>query len=149
MDDKYIILFDDINFEKKIGETKNSLTYCVKLATDTSRCATKILKDEKMINEEKFREYVKNLQQMNHPAIIPFIGFCLSSQNVMEQNIIVTKYASYLSLQDIFDKINEGEALSWWDPVRQFIIIYGMAHALEYLHSQNITHKKLTPSMKT
>ena len=146
MDDKYIILFDDINFEKKIGETKNSLTYCAKLATDTSRCATKILKDEKMINEEKFREYVKNLQQMNHPAIIPFIGFCLSSQNVMEQNIIVTKYASYLSLQDIFDKINEGEALSWWDPVRQFIIIYGMAHALEYLHSQNITHKKLTPS---
>lgn len=146
MDERYLISLDDIIFGAKIGEYKNATTYQSNLLTYSSKCVAKLMNNESQETESKFMKYIQLLQEINHFGIIQFIGFSSSSKNIMKQNIIVTKFASYYSLQHIFDKINKGEDLLWFDPVRKFIIIYGIAHSMNYLHSLNIIHEKLTPS---
>ena len=145
--DKYLINIDDINLIQKNGVTDYSITNQIALTTNTSsKCIEKIINDEKCQTEADFRDYIEIVIKANHVGIIPFVGFCSSSQNIMKQNIIITKFASLKSLQNAFDTISNGEGIPWWDPVREFIIIYGIAHSMEFLHSLGIVHEKLTPS---
>ena len=146
MDKKYVISLDDIEFSNQIGETRNSKTYQSIYLNDNSKCVAKVTYDENHDIEPKFKEYVQILENLNHPGIIPFLGFIPSSLNEHNQNIIINKYASFGSLQQIFEKRSKGKEFTWFDPVRQFIIIYGIANTMKYLHEHNIMHERLFPS---
>lgn len=59
---------------------------------------------------------------------------------------MIYKYANHLSLQNIFDKRKNSKTPKWWDQVRQFIIIYGIANTMNFLHDKKIAHERLKPS---
>lgn len=143
---KSLVSLDDFNFKKKIGQNGTISTYLAVLSIDSTQCVAKVFNDKEHEIEPKFKQYIQMVQNVIHPGIISIIGYCSSSQNEFKQNIIITKYANFSSLQNVFLKRSQGENISWFDPVRQFIIIYGVAQTMKYMHSLHIIHQRLTPS---
>lgn len=91
-------------------------------------------------NEEtrkQFNREVEIYSKYKHPAIIPFIGFCED-----EAGLIFLELAENGSLSDVIDRNNK-EGGKILDPTSKLIISYGVAAALEYLHSHNVFHRDL------
>lgn len=82
---KHLLNLDNIRLENIIGEGRNTLTYLSKMLTDSTQCASKIIKNEDDENDEIFLKYIEMLEEVNHPGIIPFLGFCKSNENKMKK----------------------------------------------------------------
>lgn len=147
MKEKYFIEYDDISFIEKIIDSnyQHFLAYKSAISCDANPYLTKIIQSNDPKIEDKMKNYCTMLQAISHPTIVPFYSYCLSSQNPMKQNLLILKFAPY-SLQKLFDKQKEGQQILWWDLTRKFIVLYGIAISLGFLHSKNIVHQRLTPS---
>ena len=130
--------------EENIGQGKNYITFPCSIIADSSKCVAKLLKENE--DEKIFLLYMEMLQKLAHPGIIPFVGFCSSSNNNHQKNIFLLKYAENKSLQDVFIARSQGKTPIWWDLEQQYLFIYGIAVTMNYLHSLMKTHQNLTPS---
>lgn len=93
---------------------------------------------------EDFRKHFDReiliLAKYHHPAIIPFIGY------YEEKNLgnIYLETMENGSLERFIDKVNK-EKTNDLDDTQKLIISYGIAAALEYLHSHNVLHRDIKP----
>ena len=103
-----------------------------------------------------FSRELNILLQVNHPSILKFIGHCVLDRLAQAFHLIVTEFASNGSLADYFgiqnsqendrkkqeEEEEENKSLSF---TQKFIIIYGIASGMSYLHLNNILHRDLKP----
>ena len=95
------------------------------------------------LTERDFLKEVDILSLFKHPAIVNFIGFSI----VDKKGSIYLEYIENGSLDNYIEKNNEDKHNIMndplWDDTHKLIISYGIARAMEYLHSQQITHRGL------
>lgn len=145
-DSKFIIQDNDLQLQSLIRNGTNYDTYSAALLTDLTQCAAKILHNDAQEDfEQRFLKYIDKIKDLVHPGLIPFIGFCLKGAP-NAQNALIYKFAAHFSLQHVFDKRKNSETPIWWDQVRQFIIIYGIAQTMSFLHENKMAHERLKPS---
>jgi serine/threonine protein kinase len=80
---------------------------------------------------------------ISHPAVLPFVGFCLPVGGVGP--IIVTKFIENGTLEDIRKRLFARIPVPGFSGVNNAIIFYGVAHALALVHSQHVIHRDLKP----
>lgn len=138
-------------FEKvdKIGSGKFGLVYTIKEKETGIIYAAKITKDPLNSENESLllnlRREVNLLSQLNHPAILKFIGYSPKDFNSNNNPVIITEYSKFGSLSSVLQLEKEYSSPDLWDDTQKLINIYGIASAMSYLHSNDIIHRDLKP----
>ena len=91
-------------------------------------------------NENIFLRELKILSDLKHPAIIKFVGYSLVDFNKDPCLVIVTEYMRNQSLDILLDKKPE-----YLTNTIKLINIYGIASAIDYLHSSDFLHLDIKP----
>ncbi|KAK8883118.1 hypothetical protein M9Y10_045766 [Tritrichomonas musculus] len=146
---------------KKIGRGNFAEVYLVKDKNNQKTYAAKRLLSSINLNPNKedidgmdeeelgaiknFKREIGILTIMSHPAIISFIGYSPNFSDIDTCPTIIMEYASRKSLGDILEAEKRSMAPNDWDQTKRFIIIYGIAKGMEFLHSKKIIHRDLKP----
>lgn len=138
----------------KIAEGQFGIVYKIKGNRTHKIFAAKVLKYDIKDNEND--DFTRNLKQeisiisrIRHPLILKFIGVSMNNEkndNNENKPVIVTDYVPGGSLSSLLSQSEESAHLPNWNNTTKFIIIYGIAAALEFLHSKNIIHRDLKPA---
>lgn len=89
---------------------------------------------------------VKLLSQLNHPSILKFVGYSPINFKNDPKPVIVTEILSNGSLEDLHQANENLRKEKGWNSTKKLISIYGIAHSMAYLHSNDILHRDLKPS---
>lgn len=100
----------------------------------------KVLADQLMINQE-----IEVFAKINHPAILKFRGMSLTNFENEPYPTIFTKYMPCGSLGEMIRKAKQNKAPENWNNTKKMIVIIGICHAMNYLHSNGIIHRDLKP----
>ena len=119
------------------------INFCVQKSTGI-KCVKK--KTIKRLKEEdvrrNFNREVDILGNYKHPALVPFIGY----YEYKKSGFILLKTIEKGSLDVNINKNNKnGKKDPLWDDTHKLIIAYGVACAMEFLHSNSIIHRDLKP----
>ena len=100
------------------------------------------LKKMKMMkNKRDSQDFIREVEivaHLSHPAILPFRGFTIS-----HPYIIISDFMSNGNVGDMIELESLGQ--SKWNATQKFIIMYGIAEGLRFLHSKNLLHRDLKP----
>ena len=139
------------NFEKleKIGEGGFGKAYKVLNKIDGNIYSAKISfhEDNDFSSEfvKHFFREVNILSLINFPSITKFIGCSPISFNNKPKPTIIFEYLSNGTLHQLLELIRKGENIPEWTDTKKLITLYGIAKALEFLHSNYIIHRDLRP----
>lgn len=140
-------LVNEEDFEKDTRKKENiitvrggcgQITFWIQKSTGRScvkKETLKLLSDSK--TRKEFDMEVKVLAKYHHPGIVPFIGFY-----EREKGYIFIELAENGSLSDFIERNNK-QKVSMLDDTGKLIISYGIAAALEFLHSFGVFHRDL------
>lgn len=107
------------------------------------KCAVKKTKECLRNNESaqrSFKREVEILATSHHPAIVPFIGFSIDD---FGYGYIYLYEIENGSLESYLSNRSKGYRDPHFDDNKKFIISYGVALAMQYLHSLNRIHRDL------
>lgn len=95
-------------------------------------------------NENLIRE-VNVLSQIDHPTIQKFIGYSFVNFHNKRKPMIIKECSPKLTLKDFLKNERKGIHNPKWNATKKLINIFGIASAIEYLHSKNVLLCDLTP----
>lgn len=135
--EQYEIDLNDIELQKKIGSGGFSDVHLGYMKTDGTIVAVKQLHQQKFdeYSLEMFQREVRTLSELNHFAILPFVG-----AHMTPPYSIVTEYMNGGSL---FSRIHPKDPSEKLTPTKLTIIALGIAYGMSYLHSQQMIHRDL------
>lgn len=147
---EYRIDLKNYKIIKEIGYGGYSRVFLVQNQADNKFYAAKVLMSQNNINNNDenskvFTREVNLLSSLQHIAILQFVGF---SQNNFDGNpnpTILTEYSSNGSLRHILNLLSQGNPIKKWNSTTKYIIIYGVAAGMTFLHQNNIIHRDLKP----
>ncbi|KAK8893659.1 hypothetical protein M9Y10_022086 [Tritrichomonas musculus] len=114
-----------------VKSIKNQKEYVLK------RTLRKLKKGD--FQEKLYYNEIMTLSKFHHPAIVPFIGFCIDPKGYGNT------YLEYMENGSLDSFINSDLAKGpSFDDTRKLIISYGIARAMKYLHSHKIIHRDLS-----
>lgn len=137
---------------RKIGEGTFGVVYEVKDKLSEERFSAKISKFEyynslkKYNNTVNFIREVTILNKLQHPSIMKFIGYSPLNFDKVMKPVIVTELLKNSSLDIIINAEQKGLSHQQWNETKKLIHLYGIAHALQYMHSHDILHRDLKPA---
>ena len=94
---------------------------------------------ETVQDQKSFFHELEALSKTNHPSILSFLGFNLKNFENDNFPTNITEYMSNGSLDHALKK------QSFLTINNKYIILYGIAEGMKYLHSQGIIHRDLKP----
>ena len=127
---------------EKIGEGGYGVVYKVKEKKTGKIYAAKIFKILNSQNELQINREIKISSQIKHPSIIKFIGYSNTDFAGYDIPVIITEYMKNGSLSEIIQKDTKNKYLT---DTKKLIILYGIASAMNFLHSHSIVHRDLKP----
>ncbi|KAK8891437.1 hypothetical protein M9Y10_028646 [Tritrichomonas musculus] len=136
---------DDFVVQGLIGSGSFGKVYKVIQKQTNETFAAKISKEK--IKDQKSQSFldisreVDILSKINHPSVLKFIYFNSTNFKKKPKPVIITELASNGTLEDF---INLEPNINWTD-TRKLIVVYGIASAMLYLHSNHILHRDLKP----
>ena len=135
---------------KRIGFGGYSTVYLTKDLRNEQLCAAKVLnfqlnKPQNDENTKIFTREVNLLSSLQHIAILHFIGFSPHDFYGDPYPTILTEYSSNGSLRDILILLNQGVHPEKWNNTSKYIILYGIAAGMDFIHQNNIIHRDLKP----
>ncbi|KAK8839971.1 hypothetical protein M9Y10_031688 [Tritrichomonas musculus] len=89
---------------------------------------------------------MNKISQLNYPTILKFIGFSPKNFQNQSKPVVITEPSSRRTLNDIFKKTRKGAVVEGWNATTKLIVIYGIAAGMNYLHSNDILNRNLTPN---
>lgn len=134
---KYILKYEDLTFEERIGAGSFGEVWMGKLKNYKSMVAIKKLHITDLTDDQisSYRHEVSSLNLPAHDFIVPFIG-CTSTAPYC----LVTKYISNDSLYNALRDDPKNLKLT---PTDLTVIAFGIADGMKFLHSKGITHRDL------
>lgn len=141
MFDKYIIDLNDYKIIKAIGSGGFGIVYLIEQESTHRLYSAKVSKFniETVQDQKSFFHELEALSKTNHPSILSFLGFNLKNFENDNFPTIITEYMSNGSLDQALKK------QSFLTMNNKYIILYGIAEGMKYLHSQGIIHRDLKP----
>lgn len=134
---------------KKIGEGSFSQVYKVGKLNSNYIFAAKIMNLKLDYLNEKdiiyFSREISILSSVNYPAIVNFVGYSKYNFKNEERPVILTEIYENGNLKDYIELERRGLAITEWNDTKKFIIIYGIALGMKYLHANSIIHRDLKP----
>lgn len=142
----------DLNLYEIISKISDSGQYGIvfKAKNASNIYAMKIFKkeiDDTTPRDElkNFIREISNISRTNHPAIVKFIGFSPINLQDEFKPVIITEYLIY-NLTKLINIERSCELTdNKLDETQKHKIIYGIAHAMAYLHEHDIIHRDLKP----
>ena len=138
---------NDFIRQNKVGSGSFGKVYLV-LEKRSKKCyAAKISKNQidKSENNIDFLREINIMSKLNHPSVVKFLLFSPYNFKHKPKPVIITEYVSNGSLSQLIDHDRNFPYNSYLTPTRKLIIIYGIASAMSYLHSNHIIHRDLKP----
>ena len=83
------------------------------------------------------------ISQLNHPAILKYIGYNPNNFKYKPKPTILTELATNKSLDNVIELESMSCGIHEWDDTKKLINIYGIAAGMSYIHSKNILHRDL------
>ena len=148
MENKYLELnnFDQL---ERLGAGQFGEVYKIREKATGNIYAAKISKEplsgESISKMRDLLREVNIMYKMIHPTIERFIGFSACNFLKEPKPIIVTEYLPNGSLNDLIKLERQSRAGDYWNETRKLITIYGIASAMDFLHSNKIIHRDLKP----
>ena len=91
---------------------------------------------------KSYRHAIRILSKVDHPAIVPFIGYYEKDNSVF----LIEEEIEKGNLSGIISNIIEnGDRDPLWDDTHKLIISNGISCAMEYLHKKLIIHREICP----
>ncbi|KAK8838662.1 hypothetical protein M9Y10_032699 [Tritrichomonas musculus] len=119
-----------------VEETQTGQKYAAKLID----CGDSQERCQQVINRE-----IDIMLTVNHPTIVPFIGYSKTDFQDENNPIILMKLAQNGSLFDILKQIQQSTGPQNYSNTARQIILIGIARGMKYLHDRNIIHRDLKP----
>jgi serine/threonine protein kinase len=119
-------------YEEKKREQTRSHLIAFKQYPDANRFPS-----YKQIENAVYRE-IDCLIQLDHPCIVPLVGFCPSTST--RGVIVATVYMSGGSLSDI---LNSNPGPTWWNDTGKAIAVMELVSGMKFTHNSNIVHRDL------
>jgi serine/threonine protein kinase len=139
-------VFDMANYgsEKLCGSGAFSSVFLYTNMTDGRKIAVKRMdKDiERPDKQTMFFREITILLALRHPAVLPFRGFNLPSQDHRCFEI-VTEYMANGNVQTHLDREAEGRPSPRWDATCKMKVIFGVACGMAHVHKSRIMHRDL------
>lgn len=130
--------FDKVPSKKSLRGGLGSISFVTQKSTGRQCVKKQVIIDR---YEKLFFRSIENLSKCNHPTIVPFIGF----NTEKKKGNIYLEAIEKGSLSEYIKNINERSKDPLWDDTHKLIIAYGVACAMEYLHSLDIITRDLKP----
>lgn len=137
----------DFDKQKKIGKGMSGMVYIAIDKSNDQRVAFKELNkndsdDPKDIYNEQMRTYreIEILASTNHYAIQKLYGYIEADEENQTTPVIMTPYEENGSLDKVIKKNPPN-----LDFTQKYIIMYGIAAGMYYLHKRNIIHRDIKP----
>ena len=133
--------------EKSLGEGGQGDVYLARDTVTGKPVAMKKVhgnfgKEEK---KEAYEREVTILSIARHPALLSLIGFTPVVEDISTP-IIVTPYMSKGSVDNMINLESDGECPPEWDVTRKYIVLYGTACGMAYMHKHRLLHRDLKPA---
>ena len=141
MDHRLLLDLDNYKVICKLGNGACSDVYLVKEKSSTNLFAAKVSRIEcqKFSDQKSFISEISSLSKVKHLAVLSLTGFNLTNFEGNHFPTIITEYMPKGSLDGILNSnINLPQS-------KRYIILFGIAEGMKYLHSIGITHRDLKP----
>lgn len=96
--------------------------------------------------QAKFVNCVTKMKGLNHPGLLPVIGYIPGDADYGQSPIVVYENPGGENLAAIIDQIQLGKKSSTLDFTSVMKIIYGTMTTIAFLHANNIVHGDIQPS---
>lgn len=148
------IFFNTSDYEltsQNLGEGALGTLFIVEKIKDKSKYTAKIINSQKVFTGDDQMRLMRQsviLQKLNHPAITKFYGINFHSFNdqTLLQPTILTEFLPQGSIQQIFDKLRQNQAINEWNGTKKMICLLGISSAMKCLHQKSIFNHFLKPN---
>ena len=97
-------------------------------------------KEELPDEYEKQKNVHKILLNLDHPSLLKYIGYSPFNHEYKPHLTTINEYAQ----SSLFDVLEKKEEIEGWSSTKKLINIYGIASAMNYLHSNGFIHRNLS-----
>lgn len=97
--------------------------------------------NQKKFDQRLFLNGAEQLFRLKHPSILSMIALILPDHINPNPQIVVP----YLNEPRLSEILENPEKPEWWNATTKMKLIYGIAAAMQYTHSQDINFPKLNP----
>ena len=102
--------------------------------------------DDSGIAQKTFEREISSLIALEHPCVVTVSGYAVPCSLTKQRFGIFTDYVSGGSLSDAISMSGSGSSCLWFDSTARAIIVVGIVHCMEYIHTLGIIHRDLKPS---
>lgn len=124
-----------------LGKGAFGSVYLIEHKENKKRFAAKVSQysSESLQHQKSFLQELKAYSKVKHQAVLSFYGFNMTDFKNQPFPTIITEYMPNGSLDRILKNY------SILTPANKYIILYGIAEGMKYLHSMGIIHRDLKP----
>ena len=152
MDNTYYFDFSELQLINKIGDGPFAQVFRAKDMKTGLIFSAQILSrpleepKDKTKSNKNIQHEIKSTSKLNHPLIVNFVGFHFTDFKGNNKPVIITEYMTKFSLSELIQSSNDDDFEIKLDDTRRLIIIFSIASAMSFLHSQKIVHCHLKPN---
>lgn len=133
---------------KSLGSGGFASVYCARDNVTEQLVAVKELTTDLSDPQQAkfFQREVDILAKIQHPTLLSLYGYSEYKQGSDEPAAILTLYMENGSLLSLINAERQKKAPAGWTWTKKFIVIYGIAAGLMYLHNNRIIHRDIKPA---
>jgi serine/threonine protein kinase/TPR repeat protein len=137
----------DFPREAMIGDGSFGNLYSARDPRTGELVAVKVMKRDLLREQDRrmFQREVEILASVDHPTLLAFRGYVPVDNPQGDPPAILTEFMPRHSLEEMLRLERAGRAPADWNDTTRFIVVYGVAVAMMFLHENRVLHRDLKP----